>query len=1088
MDLVGQRLRHIRIVRRLGHGGMGEVFEGFDETLQRRVAVKMLHPERRLSAEHSARFLREARILSQLDHPGICRVHELITTDEADFLVLEFIEGRSLRAALDEGLTRGEVLRIVRDLADALTSAHERDIVHRDLKPENVMITAEGQVKILDFGIARSTSRSIRLAPPPESAHYHGAPTDDAAETVDWDPGSSRPDPSAPAVLTRLGTVIGTVAYMSPEQAAGEACTAATDLFSLGIMLYEMATGQRGYGNSAGPELLLRVYRADVDRVPLDDPDLERLVDRLLQLSPDQRPTAAATAAELGRLIDRPRRRRQRRLAGGALAAVTLLILVTAGTVIHSRWQIAIRARLAESFARRSQAMAWQLRAEYLSPLHDLDPVRRQLQTDIDTMSGEIATLDAVAAGPGRAAIGRTLLSLGDVDGAAEQLQLAWDGGHRPPEVAYALGVARAEQYRRADAMVSVLRTGEAQAAERTRIRRVYRDPAVAALRAGASSAATFPAYAEGLIALLEDRIDDALAAVRRLEDAPPWFYEKALLEARIHRQRAIRLKEDRGRTEEADECLLEAERALRSMAATAPSHPGVFSELCESLVLRTRTAAIRWSADARNALMAEGENACATALRLDPNLSDAHLLLGRLDSVRAVLELRTGTDPTASFERAVDHVDRALQSDPDSFRATLQRGFIHDTQGWSLFQRDADAAMAEFRRAIEDYRRAVSLPTASPLAAANIANAAYGPAALASIRGEDPTPWTDLGLQVLDPLLADYPDNHSLWGLKGNLATLGARWAHATHGRAEDFDTAVDAFRRAAEGSDDPMVHCNFALSLSDRADLALTRGEDPSAFIARGLEAADAALAISPDFGRPLVLHGLLLKTRAAFLHSTGADATPVLDEAIDTLGRGLAASPDLVQGSTDLARLHLLRARVMIDNHRSPADDLEAARGDAEQVLGQDASEPSARAVMVETALLEARVADDPGPLLVRAATMLTDLREGAGPTIEVDRLEVGLWLIRAERGPLSARSEAADRALVLAEAASERHPWDADAALDVAEARARRIRAGGATGTADASSAEEVLQRALELNPNLANHPRVRRIRGLLTDAA
>jgi serine/threonine protein kinase len=135
---------------------MGEVYAAVDETLGRRVALKAIRPERRLSPSARARFVREARILSQLDHHHICRVYDFVTRDESDFIVLELIDGRSLRRALDEGLPRGDALRIAQEITSALVLAHSHGVVHRDLKPENVMLTAAGAVKVLDFGLASS--------------------------------------------------------------------------------------------------------------------------------------------------------------------------------------------------------------------------------------------------------------------------------------------------------------------------------------------------------------------------------------------------------------------------------------------------------------------------------------------------------------------------------------------------------------------------------------------------------------------------------------------------------------------------------------------------------------------------------------------------------------------------------------------------------------------------------------------------------------------------------------------------------------------------------------------------------------------
>ena len=157
-----QRISHYRLLHSLGAGGMGEVYAAFDETLQRRVAIKAIHARALTTPDARARFLREAQILSRLDHPHICRVHDYLSEGGGDFLVLELIEGKNLRAAMQAGLDRAAVIRIAQQIADALVVTHAAGIVHRDLKPGNVMLTGRGGVKVLDFGLARPMS----MAPP----------------------------------------------------------------------------------------------------------------------------------------------------------------------------------------------------------------------------------------------------------------------------------------------------------------------------------------------------------------------------------------------------------------------------------------------------------------------------------------------------------------------------------------------------------------------------------------------------------------------------------------------------------------------------------------------------------------------------------------------------------------------------------------------------------------------------------------------------------------------------------------------------------------------------------------------------------
>ena len=205
-DLVGSQIGHIRIIDVLGRGGMGSVYLGEDEKLRRRVAVKAIRGDRRLHENAKSRFLQEARILSQLNHRNICVVHEFVEQQECDLLILELVEGRNLRAAMKTQLSRQHKLDIAHQLLEVLAAVHGAGVIHRDLKPENIMIRPNGEITVLDFGLARSV----------DDDHAPGRPTLDldeldTARTADI----SDDGPPTVQVRTNLGTVVGTAGYMS---------------------------------------------------------------------------------------------------------------------------------------------------------------------------------------------------------------------------------------------------------------------------------------------------------------------------------------------------------------------------------------------------------------------------------------------------------------------------------------------------------------------------------------------------------------------------------------------------------------------------------------------------------------------------------------------------------------------------------------------------------------------------------------------------------------------------------------------------------------------------------------------------------
>ncbi len=231
-ELFGTVVGKIRIVDRLAVGGMGEVFVGFDEKLKRKVAVKALRADQ-LTPESRARLLREARILSRLDDPKICQIHDYIEGEETDFLVLELIEGRTLTAALDHGLEPGERMRIAEQVVDVLVKAHAEGVVHRDLKPANIMLTSGGAIKVLDFGLAYTEADERTLH----------ALSQDAGEDDDDRDGNAAADGTA-LIRTRLGRVMGTISFMSPEQARGERATGGGDMYAFGLLLQMLFTGK----------------------------------------------------------------------------------------------------------------------------------------------------------------------------------------------------------------------------------------------------------------------------------------------------------------------------------------------------------------------------------------------------------------------------------------------------------------------------------------------------------------------------------------------------------------------------------------------------------------------------------------------------------------------------------------------------------------------------------------------------------------------------------------------------------------------------------------------------------------------------
>jgi tetratricopeptide (TPR) repeat protein len=259
--MIGQTISHYLVIGKLGSGGMGEVYLAEDQQLSRKVAIKFLPADAATDERARQRLLREARTAATLDHPNICAIYEVGQDDSHSFIVLQYIEGETLAARLKrQGPELREALAIAAQVADALNEAHGRGIIHRDIKPENIMLTTRGQVKVLDFGLAKTLR----------------------------DPGTLESDAQTGSMLSIPGMVMGTAPYMSPEQVRGEELDGRSDIFSFGTVLYEMLSGRRPFEAKSTAEVISAILT--VEPPPISRSDLgpigsgeDRLVRKCLE-------------------------------------------------------------------------------------------------------------------------------------------------------------------------------------------------------------------------------------------------------------------------------------------------------------------------------------------------------------------------------------------------------------------------------------------------------------------------------------------------------------------------------------------------------------------------------------------------------------------------------------------------------------------------------------------------------------------------------------------------------------------------------------------------------------------------------------
>jgi cephalosporin-C deacetylase-like acetyl esterase len=348
--MIGRNLGHYTITAKLGEGGMGAVYRAEDSKLGREVAIKVLPDEVSDSHERLERFGREARAVAALNHPNIVTIHSVEEQDGVHFLTMELVEGQPLSTIIPEGgLPVESLLDLAVQLAGALSGAHEKGIIHRDLKPGNVMITEEGRVKVLDFGLAKLTEPQ---------------PGDDSSKLA------------TESVLTGHGAVVGTVPYMSPEQIEAKAVDHRSDIFSLGIILYEMATASRPFQGETSTAVISAILKESPAPVTERRAELPRrlgsLINRCLEKNPEHRPDTAGEVRDALSALqnDGTRRMRASRRAPVLLGAAALVVvLLGAGWMLIQRnralaFQADAMPRLAQLALTREYVEAFELARE----------------------------------------------------------------------------------------------------------------------------------------------------------------------------------------------------------------------------------------------------------------------------------------------------------------------------------------------------------------------------------------------------------------------------------------------------------------------------------------------------------------------------------------------------------------------------------------------------------------------------------------------------------------------------------------------------------------------------------------------------
>lgn len=887
------------VERFLGSGGMGSVYLAFDPQLDRHVALKFLHFN---DPTLVVRFQREARAQARVENPNICQIYEVGEVEGRPYIAMQYVDGRSL-SELRGRLSTETAARLVRDVARAVHSAHKTGLIHRDLKPANILVSRDdnGDLHpyVVDFGLAQDQDE---------------------------------------AGLTRTGLISGTPAYVSPEQARGAPLDRRSDVYSLGVALYELLTESPPFVGPSAAGTLVQVIQDEPEplrkRKPSIPRDLETIVLKCLEKEPERRyDSARALADELDRWLEgdpieaRPagllyragKRLRKNRALAGAAALALLVFAVMAFAVVRTRWQAAERAELAQRFGQRVKEMEASLRYAALLPRHDVTATKQRLRRELETIRGEMRRLGPLADGPGHYALGQGHLALHEDELAREHLERAWKAGERTPEVAAALG-------RVFGSFLEKNLANPGPAADPEQVRRRFRDPALSYLKEAARDPEHASLYLLGLIAYYEGRYGEAVARSRQAYRETPWLYEAAEIEARVYMRQA----DDAAQADRREAALRLYDRAgevYRALLAVVPSDGPLYAAEC-----RRRTRRIQLvlkDADLSDEPLRESLRPCDLALEVDPELSEVHTFRAGVRWAQGERKLRYGGDPQPDLAAAIGEARQAIGLNPRDASAYNYVAIAHRLlASWQL-SRGLDPADA-LRQALQASEEAVRLDPELATHHNSLALACMAVAQDQKRRGIDPRPMLQRAVASYGRALRINP------AYLPSRTNLGAAWNHTAEAEMErgqdptqSLEKAIAEFQRAAElNPDSDAAHNNLGNSHLTLGEYLLARGSDPRQSLERAAGSYRRALDVNPRYAYGPYNLAYTYRLLAQALLERGEDPAPALASARKQADASLRLNPDDADTFLEQGRIELIAARHALRDRRDPGPALRAA----------------------------------------------------------------------------------------------------------------------------------------------------------------
>lgn len=917
-------------------GATSRVLRVFDETLGREVALKLLH---RSDPDVIERLRREVQAQARLDHPHIARVHGTGDWEGQPYIAMDFIDGPPLDQAA-ASLDDRDKAALVADVADALDCAHRHGLVHRDLKPSNILVARRDDGRphafVIDFGIAHDTT------------------ADD---------------------LTRTGQILGTPGYIAPEVAAGAHFDSRSDIYSLGVVLYELLAGRRPFLGSSAAEVIVQSLRREPPPLqalrPDIDPALARVVRQCLERDPDWRyPSASALRDDLrafaaGRRVEarrdspwlRLRRYRHNHPWRAAMAtAIAVMALGVVALLLHSAWFARQQASKAQRFMEFAAGIEGGIRMHYLMPAHDIGPARGDLRARVDDFAAALRSDNGPAARhAGRMALGRALVALGDDGNARHHLMQAWASGEQSPDLDRLLGEVHLRLYWQAQREAAAIADEELRAERIHDANRQLRQPAEHHLERAASSGHAQGALAEALLHHLRDDRDRALLRLDEVAGRLDWPVDALLYGAGILQERSLE-HELAGDIAAALHTLVQARERYVRAADIARSHPQAMEGLCTT---GGRLLGLDRQERADEDLTSLLLHSCDLAIALDPGRPESYSAKSSALAAYAQRQRARAQAPDALVDSAIDTARTALALQPDSLRAQRALGSLLTTRdAWQL--ETGTAEDEAFIEAIDVLSRAQVQDPANAAGAMALVQAHLLRARLLATQGHDPDSEYQKAEQVLSAVA---PPAEAPPVIEAQLAETRAWRGFHLYDSGKDAEPLLRAnydrirlVRHRAPGH--PRIDRAFAYAAWTLADLLWLIGRDPGIEAIAAVEAYEALLGRDPTDYNSLFNVTSLLYVLIDHRLDQGEDVAAMIGRLQQHVDRLVAQAGDRTPIDVQLQALALLQARIAIRDNRDPRALLRASRQHFQKAAANPIDRKSALLQFTELVDLEHR----------------------------------------------------------------------------------------------------------------------------------